>query len=243
VSLCFQLALGSSRGLDIVEMYQPRNFGSIDSSNVPYDCNFNGQKMCCSLIQDPHRNLRDKKAHSIERTPKHKRCSTERIYMSFPYELKHIEMAKTLSAISYFKDRRRLLFDFITSQEEVNNSNTWLKRVQLRMNNSTLVNELATEDDYKFLSRFKATKYCYASTRKNIIWDEYIEPISIHARNPFSVSNCENQDVKDLFSKRKNYSSALDIVNVDYILTQSGASFDNNTNPGQKAGDSAKRFL
>jgi hypothetical protein len=163
--------------------------------------------------------------------------------MSSPYELKHFEMAKILSAISDSKVRRRLLVDFITSQEEVDNSNTWLKRVQLRMNNSTLVNQLAIEDDYKYLSRFKVTKYCHASTKKNITWNEWIEPITVHARNPFSVSNCGNQDVKDLFLKRKNYSGALNIFNVDYILTQSGRSFDNNKNVGQKTDNSAKKFL
>jgi hypothetical protein len=43
--------------------------------------------------------------------------------------------------------------------------------------------------------------------------------------------------------KRKNHSGALKIFNVDYILTQSGRSFDNNKNPGQKTYNSAKKFL
>jgi hypothetical protein len=96
------------------------------------------------------------------------------------------------------------------------------------MSNTTLDKDYATEEDYMYLSRFRVTKCCH-SPRRNFTWNEWIEPITVHGRHPFSVSECKYKDVDDLFSKRENYYGATSIYNVDYILTQSAASFKNKT--------------
>eukprot|EP00596_Hydrurales_sp_CCMP1899_P007600 CAMPEP_0119051566 /NCGR_PEP_ID=MMETSP1177-20130426/73140_1 /TAXON_ID=2985 /ORGANISM="Ochromonas sp, Strain CCMP1899" /LENGTH=180 /DNA_ID=CAMNT_0007030811 /DNA_START=343 /DNA_END=882 /DNA_ORIENTATION=+ len=148
-------------------------------------------------------------------------------------------MAYNLSMIGNYDQRRKLLIDFITSQEQVDAAYLWLKRVRTRMKSPT---ETATEEDYMYLSRFRITKRCHTPKIESSTWYEWIEPITVHARHPFSVSHCGNQDVHDLFLKRNNYRGNSSIMDVDYILTQSAASFYNTT-PNSIINNRPKRFL
>lgn len=255
-STCFILFLQLTFGfndsrLNIVERTNSRklgikwgaNFGSVQSLNIPYNCDYNGQKTCCNIIQQSRHNAGNESVNLMGRGSHHNRCSVERTYISSPYEIRHFEMAKTLSTITDFEERRSLLVHFVTSQEEVDSSNIWLKRVQLRMANTLLDQGDATDEDYMYLSRFKVTTYCHDSKRNNITSNEWIEPITVHGRHPFSVSGCGNVDVNDLFLKRMNYSGAIDIMSVDYILTQSATSFKKGINSGQVTDNHVKKFL
>jgi len=44
-------------------------------------------------------------------------------------------------------------------------------------------------DDMEFLSRFHITKICPTHTEE---WDEFIEPLTIHARHPHAFASCGN---------------------------------------------------
>mmetsp|Transcript_16336 Transcript_16336/g.15657 ORF Transcript_16336/g.15657 Transcript_16336/m.15657 type:complete len:405 (+) Transcript_16336:152-1366(+) len=213
------------------------NFGSVVGSNIQKDCEYMGKKICCSLIQDPFLVTKNESVHLMRQG--YHRCSTERQYISSRYEVKQVEMAYNLSMIGNYDQRRKLLIDFITSQEQVDAAYLWLKRVRTRMKSPT---ETATEEDYMYLSRFRITKRCHTPKIESSTWYEWIEPITVHARHPFSVSHCGNQDVHDLFLKRNNYRGNSSIMDVDYILTQSAASFYNTT-PNSIINNRPKRFL
>jgi hypothetical protein len=103
-----------------------RNFGSVESVNVPYNCDYNGKKICCALLRDKRpaeRQLQrqSRKSNTSSTLQSHseinrKNCHTERIYVPSAYEELHIEMALNLSMIESFETRRKVLVDFITSQ-------------------------------------------------------------------------------------------------------------------------------
>lgn len=216
------------------------NFGSVTSSNVPYNCDYNGKPICCNSLRDNGHN-----AKLDRQKNKRNNCLIKKTYIQSPYEEMQFHMAKNLSMIKDAKLRRKRLIDFITSQQQIDAANVWLEMIKNRMMNTKNV----TKNDYMYLSRFRITKYCSSPTKKIFTWDEWIEPLTVHARHPFSVSGCGNEDVKDLFLKKKNYLGAVDIMNVDYILTQSAASFNNNTNSklpihlGQTTNKLVKKFF
>lgn len=232
-----------------LEIKWSKNFGSVTSSNVPYNCNYNGKPICCNSLRDSSNDYGQdisffSTLHSNDKHARH-HCSTERIYLQSPYEEGQFQMAKKLSMIDDAKIRRSLLVDFITSQEQIDSANIWLEMVKNQMMNSTY----EIENVHMYLSRFRITKHCSSPTKRSYTWDEWIEPLTVHTRHPFSVSGCGNNDVYDIFSKKDNYHGAVDIMNVDYILVQSAASFKNDTDSrsplhlAQIANRPIKKFL
>jgi hypothetical protein len=112
---------------------------------------------------------------------------------------------------------------FVTSESELKSNKLWLDRVHERMTNM-LENDI-NEVDLKYLSRYNMTKTCQNSVKS---WFEWIEPLTIHSRHPFSFISAIIQGHKreDLSRTLPTYAtSQKDVFSVDHILVQSGPSF------------------
>jgi hypothetical protein len=233
----------------------------LESKNVPYDCQYNNNRMCCSALEPRapsysiknrcHGQLSSLNSSSSSKNNRQKNrrevCKLHREYISSPYELRHILKAKDISSIINTVKRREALVEFITSQDEIDSANIWLRRVKVRMAPGNGNVEVTSEDE-EFLSKFRITKTCGTGrdSLTNVTWYEWIEPLAVFGRHPFAMSNCANPDVEALSKKRKNYPGAVELMNVDYILTQSAKSFYNNTvnKLGQQnAGHPVREFL
>ena len=95
-------------------------------SNVMMDpeCSVNGHRMCC--IQNYTR-------HDAHMQPT-KHCKRVRKYIQSPYEKRHYE--KTLELLELYpkyEERRQAFLEFITGAKEVEETKTWLHRVEVRM--------------------------------------------------------------------------------------------------------------
>jgi hypothetical protein len=214
----------------------------LESKNVPYDCQHNKNRMCCSVLEPraPSYSIKNRcqgQMNSLNSSSKNTRqrnkkeaCKLHKEYMSSPYELRHILKAKDISSITNTDKRRAALVAFITSQDEIDAANIWLRRVKVRMAPGNANVEVTSEDE-EYLSKFQITKTCGTGrdSLTNITWYEWIEPLAIFGRHPFALSNCGNADVETLSRKRKNYPGAVELMNVDYILTQSAKTFYNST--------------
>lgn len=137
-------------------------------------------------------------------------------YRPSPYEEIHLAKAYKLDKITSLKKRRRELTSFINS--DVDASNIWLDRVKEHMTSSTGCN--ATKADFYYLSRFEVTKSCtgkYASLSKK--WVEWIEPLTVHARHPFSMKPCKPEVYSEQSKQKMRFNASL--VSTDYVLIKS----------------------
>jgi hypothetical protein len=222
------------------------NFGSVESSNVPYDCKFKGKDICCSLFKGLPGSAKKSIAANVTRNSHHRKCTITRTYIPSPYETKHLEFAASNALLSE-KDADKALVDFLVSDAEMDAVNIWLARVKYRMMNRGQYTEVSTDDDFKYMSRFSISKQCPHS-KQIFEWDEWIEPLTVHARYPNAVG-CGRSDIYDIQSKKKNYGGARGIMNVDHVLTLSGDAFSNHTNSGslvhngQRNGGATKRIF
>lgn len=225
------------------------NFGSVSSENVPFDCDYHGKSICCSTFKGL--STEEKKLIVANSTrgadgPRRRACSIKREYIPSPYEVKHLNFAATLANMSEV-DADKALVNFLVSDVEVDEAVSWMARVKYRMMSRGLYAIVTTADDFKYMSRFKVTKRCPHS-KQDAVWDEWIEPLSVHARHPFAVG-CGRSDIFDIQKKKANYPGARGIMDVDYVLTLSGDAFSNHTNSknlmysGQRHGGVTKRFF
>eukprot|EP01041_Mallomonas_annulata_P003143 gene3143-6182_t len=175
------------------------------------DCKSNNKlPTCCSSIYNNQSNslFYHLKSNATERSEV---CSLKKIYVPSPYEELQFKIAPTLG------NNRSAIMKFMTSSEEMKASNAWLERVRIRTHSENDPEE--TVDDTKYLSYFSITKKCgeYAET-----WKEWIEPITLHTRHPYSYFRYLNPtDVSDT----KSFKSSVDIGDFNYILYQSAKSF------------------
>ena len=58
-------------------------------------------------------------------------------------------------------------------------------------------------------------------------WIEWIEPLSVHGRHPFSMFNCKGEYLKRKVVDSNLTNIAVDLINTDYILVQSYQSLFN----------------
>ena len=226
-----------------------QNPGSVESDNVKHDCRYQGRSICCSTFRGiPSEERKFIVANStrgvdgLRRRP----CVITRTYIPSPYETRHIEFAASLAKMSD-KDADKALVDFLVSDVEMDAANDWLARVKYRMTNRGQYTEVANDDDFKYMSRFSVSKRCPHS-RQDAEWDEWIEPLTVHARYPYAVG-CGRSDIFDIQKKKSNYPGARGIMHVDHILTLSGDAFSNHTNSrslvhnGQRHGGVTKRIF
>ena len=212
-------------------------FMAVQSDTSHYDCSFGGISVCCSILNKTYGRPTAVRTKPVSDTLKVEQensgtsenahietitsglCNYTKEYVPSAYEKAHLAKAKQIVTITDFEIRRKAYVQFITSQEEVTSSKRWLSRVRKRMLSGT---QQTTEDDLRFLSRFRVTRFC--RSEKPVIWREWIEPLSVHGRHPFSLSQCNPREFARLHSQygfSSNYSAyAVDLLNVDYILTR-----------------------
>lgn len=149
-------------------------------------------------------------------------CTLQKVYISSPQELRDLAMADHISTLSSDHTdpaRFKALMDYVLHPETLSNSTKWLNRVSLHMGLEAVPRDLLTRDDYEYLSRFEVTRTCGGRVER---WIEWIEPITIHARHPFSFGAC--RPVRPLLQSDTPRTGRS---NVDYVLLQSGkALFD-----------------
>lgn len=220
--------------------------------NINMSCTHNTHPVCCVALEDLDRTNRDVSLvttrgvgrglskldesssalhHMKHHANKHLKCTIKRVYVPSKYELRHFEMAKYVAKNSTdLYARRRLLIELISSESEIEEATYWTQRVKDHMASESIPPELP--EDRNFLSRFVVTKACDDSNGgvQTEAWEEWIEPISIHFRHPFSLNNA-NKDLLTAFSKYpKGYKEiSKPIINSEHVLLQSALSFYNNS--------------
>lgn len=193
--------------------------GLAPSANVKYDCTYNGHPICCGLVNDTvveHETTKGEITHKSL-------CKITKVYEPSPYETLHFEMAANLSRISDFGERTKKLVEYIRG--DIDASNVWLERVQVHMQ-SEVVPE-GVKEDMEHMSRFIVTKSCKGgASHSNTTWMEWIEPLTIHARNPFSLRVCDGVYTEDHLKKQKYH---VEKQNMDHVLIHSGTSLHEET--------------
>ena len=142
----------------------------ISSKNVRAPCSYKGHPICCEgtsdIIEIGRKRFRGFDANGTEplifghKVLPRRKCSIFKEYYSSPYERRHYEKALEIAKISDTFERNKKLVDFITSPEEINDSQRWLDRVRLRMNSGLKVPEVSVDDE-EFLSKFLVSRYYF----------------------------------------------------------------------------------
>lgn len=187
--------------------------GLAPCNNVKIDCEHNGKKVCCGLLSD------DEETESNVTTTRgvlrtHIICKIEKKYIPSAYETAHMKKAEELSRIKNDTARKAELLKFIHT--DIPASNIWLTRVKAHM--ASEESPLNHSNDIAYLSRFEVTKSC-AREEQNTSWVEWIEPLTVHTRHPFSMVDCSGVYSKEAISQMLYPAK---IQSLDYILIQSG---------------------
>ena len=203
---------------------------SIDSKNVRRDCKFeDGRSICCAALNGSvetrgvGQSYVSRIAVSGEKSGAGTRCTITKKYISSPLELRDIALAhhidKTFKADD-MEGKLDYLMNYVVSPDVIQNSTRWLSRVQAHMSSENP--PAHSSDDDEFLSRFEMTRTCGDGSRET--WNEWIEPITVHARHPFGFGRCRN--TPKYFTKGVPRTGRSD---VDYVLIQSGYALYNQT--------------
>lgn len=203
-------------------------------SNIERDCKVPGHErdipVCCAAVNTVN-STRGVGLDFIPDTKTKRRgkyCVVTKEYFSSPLELYDLALAHKLRASSeVLEERLHSFMTHVTSPETIDNSTKWLKRIKIHMESEETPTE--TQDDKDFLSRFVFTRTCNSKVVEQ--WIEYIEPLTIHARHPFSFATCLNPQRKpysEYFTKGK---PRVGRSNVDYVLVKSGKNFYNEFTP------------
>lgn len=146
-------------------------------------------------------------------------CVLHKAYMPSPYELAHLEIARQWLSLPA-DDQLKAFIDYIV--RDIPHSNVWLGRVEEHMQGSH--EPVITEDDRAYLSYFNITRVCHHHDKPKISssWVEWIEPLTVHGRHPFSLMSCRK--IAANYSKHVNetLTGMVSITNVDHILLKSG---------------------
>ena len=194
--------------------------GLVQTENIKFDCTFNGYPTCCALLPPADNAKASKESNNMScksSDPTAGACTVTKKYHPSQYEQTHLTKAYKLDKISNYKKRRKALVSFINS--DVDASNNWLDRVKEHMTSANVPN--ASKKDFHYLSRFEVTKSCtgkYASHSKK--WIEWIEPLTVHARHPFSMQLCKPAVYSGKSKQMMKFKSS--IVGMDYVLIKSG---------------------
>jgi hypothetical protein len=198
------------------------------SLNINFDCLLNDQPICCALL-----NEKDVDAESFNSMPRvpptgavvEEYCQIKKEYLPSAYETAHYEKARDLSKIKDEKTRRDALIAFMF--DDIQHSNIWLERVRVRMQANNIT---TTYNDEKYLSKFLVTQTCSDALGKTATtsWFEWIEPITVHMRHPFSFTECfpgwspMPYWVSEFRSRSSSMDFSVGLIDGDYILLQSG---------------------
>lgn len=189
-------------------------FGGSALSNGRFpkmDCNFLGKDLCCSALENV-----EKKVPKVKHLTPHTHCTITKEYFPSPYEIRHLAKAEEIAKLPELKDRTVMFINFIETPEEIEHATKWLDRVAIRQP-GTIVEE--NDVDREYLSRFKVTRKC--PNMADHSWWEYIEPLSVHARHPFGLSECWHPHYRDKINVYNKKSPHASLLSVDFILLQS----------------------
>ena len=184
-----------------------------------------------------HRNHRAEAGGKVENensfSSHHKHCEVHRKYIPSPHEKVEFDLAYWLQNMTDVEVRWTNLTWLIASDDMMENSTKWLNRLAEHMKSSEHL--LANDIDEEFLSKFRVTATCPDGETDE--WDEYIEPLTIHARHPLGFSTCKHTSMYYGRSQRRGRS------NVDYVLLQSGYHLDRHRSHARAMHKHARNFL
>eukprot|EP01040_Poterioochromonas_malhamensis_P001545 gene1545-1635_t len=200
----------------------------MESSNVDMSCQYAGRPTCCALTEgNMSSDIYPRKYEDMKFPHRLKNCEVKREYISSPYEQRHLMKALEIQQISSEDERRSLLLSFMF--QDFPHVNRWLKRIKDHVVLST--SPIPNEDDFEYLSRFKVTRICGHNYINEYSWYEWIEPITIYARHPFSYTKCPpygfNLTTTETGSYEIYYQGRIQtidynpaLINTDYVLLQ-----------------------
>lgn len=161
-------------------------------------------------------------------------CKLSREYFSSPHEERELQKAKEISLIGAgempssdevdtgsklpmpIHDKRLdALLSHILSEDSIKNATIWLDRVKKHMSSEQVPE--GHKHDREFLSRFEVTKTCGGKVSSK--WTEWIEPVTVTARHPFSYSTCKK--IWQRFAAT-SVPRTIGRSDVDYVLLKSG---------------------
>lgn len=189
------------------------SFAGLESTNMlDTSCRLStGKPVCCAIF---NQNVSDHISIFDEHS-----CTTTRLYIPSPFEASQIKLATFFDSISDLQTRNEVLIKHITSDEDIFNSSIWLNRVKYHAQRSRPVDPDEEVLDKYFLSRFHVTRKCQRLPDSS--WDEWIEPITIHARNPFSLLNLPEINKTELALRHPASSTNIlntGVINNDFVL-------------------------
>ena len=182
---------------------------------VNRSCNLNtGFPVCCGIFAPQPR-----QHHSHEFD-----CIYTKIYLPSSYENDQFDLARFFDTIADDEVRFHTVTDYLVSAININDSVIWTERVADRMKYPLKYASSLTGDDIdmKYLSRFNVTRDCVNGPK--VTWTEWIEPLSIHARHPFSLYDyrCIDANTKKKVLDHPLYQDHIQgsdsIMSTDHIL-------------------------
>ena len=180
-----------------------RTFTGLESKNVELDCLHRGKPMCCSAITP-----RSKRELRATHNP---HCLESITYRQSRYEIEQFEKVDELMRMNDLGQRKFALLDFIVSDEQIKKAKIWLAQVRTLMTKPGESGSLHDAKDY--LSEFMHTRKCPG--KKEEIWVEHIEPLSIHIRHPFAFETLD--DFKHILKHDLSFKNAYKALNISHV--------------------------
>ena len=214
-----------------------RAAGNLHSTNaLDMNCKLpSGKPICCSMANDTNyyadassrknfRHISPSSAHE-RKSESHRntlpnRCHEVSTYISSPYEIDQLQKATEFEDIKDEYVAFQNFTNFITSDLELNNSFLWVTRVMHRQRYPfEPASTQQLEIDHKYLSRFNRTLICGDTIVDS--WLDWIEPISLHGRHPYSIYLCMHITKGYRAQYPQYFQGMVDytpVQNTDYIL-------------------------
>jgi len=210
----------------------------------------NGNDVCCTAVDgsvdEAGRGVGNGLYAPISSSDKTE-CTITKTYVSSPWELEQLKESVRISKIGQaelelnrdkeygadevddgshlplqiHEQRQRALLDYIGSEAYIKHSKKMLERIKVHMSSGNAPEKIV-DDDWFYLSYWKYVKKC-PYTFTNVEWNEWIEPVIITSRHPFSYSSCRKVG-GELVNKGV---PRTDRSNVDYVLLKSGKQLQN----------------
>lgn len=199
-----------------------RSFGTVQTTNLVDNnrCRLNtGLPVCCAIWNESEpRSAYRFGGRSVG-------CVTERVYVPSAFEVLQLEKAQFFDNITDFRLRKQTVIEYITSERDLNDSYSWMTGVKrhMRSPSTSLFTEEELRLDEHYLSYFRVTQKCPHHALHT--WIEWIEPLTIHARNPFSLLGCVKIKSANLAKRYPLFAPFIQaatilngIYNTDHIL-------------------------
>lgn len=225
--------------------------------SVNRDCNYHNSSICCSIVDRQHPHYTHKHStssgqghlhsHHLHNSHNEHHCKITREYLPSPYEQKQMEIVEKINAMNNQSEDARYAVIRSVILNEYEASIEWLERVRFHMSLDRHDDKANDPKDLHYLSRFLVKKSCIVvdSHSRGIInqtWYEFIEPLTMFARDPRSFIGIATIQrdvnlVKDSNGKIPAYPQDDDFTQTkDYVLLQSGESAVLSRHPQRRQG-------